>query len=259
MKVGVCVSHQDAMKVPPDVDFIEENVQRYCVPLTSDAAFEEQLIASRSCGFAIPIANSFLPGTIRSVGPELDIDAVRSYANTSFIRASRGGIRMIVFGSGASRAIPDGTTRPQALSDFLSVLEAIAPIALTHGIMIVIEPLNRGECNFINSLAEGAEIVERCNQPNIRLLADIYHMLREDEAPDELRRFCRLIHHVHIAERDNRTVPGAMGDDFRPYLTALKQGAYAGDMAIECKWRDLESDIRIGMSEVRRQLSESGF
>ena len=49
-------------------------------------------------------------------------------------------------------------------------------IAQSYGIVVCVEPLNRAESNFINTLQEGAEIVRRVNHPHIRLLADLYHM-----------------------------------------------------------------------------------
>jgi sugar phosphate isomerase/epimerase len=118
----------------------------------------------------------------------------------------------------------------------VEALKAFGAIAARHDVTLVVEPLNRGECNFINSLAEGAEAVLSCDHPNVRLLADIYHMMREDESPDAITRHGRLIRHVHVAERDKRTAPGTAGDDFRPYLRALADTGYRGDFALECEY-----------------------
>ena len=64
-------------------------------------------------------------------------------------------------------------------------------------------------------------------------------MLRENEGPDALVDAGPLLRHVHIAEKDRRTPPGVAGDDFRPYLRALRRAGYAGDISIECRWDDL--------------------
>ena len=80
----------------------------------------------------------------------------------------------------------------------------------------------------MNSVGEGADIVKAVNHPNIKLLVDIYHMLREGESPEEIIKAGKHIYHCHIAEKDKRTPPGAAGDDFKPYLRALKKINYSG-------------------------------
>ena len=84
----------------------------------------------------------------------------------------------------------------------------MAPLAEKYGITIAVEPLNRGETNFINSLAEGVEIIEAVKSPRVRLLCDIYHMLKEDESPDEIVKYGKHIVNCHIAEKEKRTPPG---------------------------------------------------
>jgi sugar phosphate isomerase/epimerase len=69
---------------------------------------------------------------------------------------------------------------------------------------VVVEPSNPGECNFINSVREGADIVRAIDAPAIRLLADLFHMARAEETPADLAAVCDLLAHVHIAERESR-------------------------------------------------------
>ena len=116
-----------------------------------------------------------------------------AYAESAFQRAKEVGIRTIVFGSGGSRALVENFDKGRAEKQFVDVLKAIAPLAANYAVQIVIEPLNRGECNFINSLAEGAAAVRGCGHHSVLLLADIYHMLREDEDPQEILRFGELL------------------------------------------------------------------
>src|SRR5205085_1208498 len=97
------------------------------------------------------------------------------------------------------------------------------PIAAKSGVTIVVEPLNRGECNLVNTIDEGADAVKRCNHPNVRLLVDIFHMLRNGESPDPIVRHADLIVHSHVAENEKRAAPGTAREDFRPFLRALKK------------------------------------
>jgi len=122
-------------------------------------------------------------------------------------------------------------------------------------VVVAIEPLNRDETNFINTVAEGAAVVRETGHPNIRLLADIYHMLRENEGPDALVDAGPLLRHVHIAEKDGRTPPGFAGDDFTPYLRALRRAGYAGAISIECRWDDLAAQLPAALKALRDQIA----
>ncbi|MFN5929290.1 MAG: sugar phosphate isomerase/epimerase family protein, partial [Roseiflexaceae bacterium] len=190
----------------------------------------------------------------KCVGPVVDMAALVRYGETAIGRASELGIHTLVLGSGGARQIPAGWDASRAQSQFLDLLQCYAPFAQHYGVTIVVEALNRGECNFINSLAEGAAVVMACNHPRIRLLTDIYHMRREHEPADQIRAFAPLITHAHIAEDLNRTVPGVSGDDFGAYFAELKDANYPGIMAIEAHYgTDLRADVVTGLAALRRQ------
>jgi len=121
--------------------------------------------------------------------------------------------------------------------------------------MLVVEPLNKAECNFINSLAEGAEAVERANHPNVQLLADYYHMLRENEPASEVVRFGKIIKHAHVAELSGRGFPGKSREDFRPFFQALAQANYKGRVAIECTWGDIGLELESSARYLREQMA----
>ena len=91
----------------------------------------------------------------------------------------------------------------------------------------------------------------------MKLLCDIFHMLKEDESPDEIVKFGKHIVHCHIAEKENRTPPGVKGDDFRAYLSALKKIGYKGGLSIECfTYTDFDKEARRGVEVLKQQLSE---
>ena len=109
--------------------------------------------------------------------------------------------------------------------------------------------------NFINTLNQGARVVEPVDHPHIRLLADIFHMLRMEEGPKEILRFGHLLHHVHVAEKKNRTPPGAEGDDFKPYFRALKDVGYKGLISIECRWSDMAKELPKAIETLKHQMA----
>lgn len=235
MKIGICIDPLATLPWPSRPgDFLEANVQQLFIPEAPDAAFSEiakKLIPLRG---AIPAANCFLPAGLKVVGPSVDHERLVRYADTAFRRAASIGARIIVFGSGGARQIPDGWPAVEGFEQFVRVLETCAPLARRHGITLLVEPLNRGECNLVNTIQEGAIAVARVNHPNIRLLVDIFHMLRNDEPAGDIVKVGPWIAHVHIAEKEARTAPGVKGDDFRPFFAALKRISYQGDLSLEC-------------------------
>jgi sugar phosphate isomerase/epimerase len=257
MKLGVCTSASGnaAILSSSAADFAEENVQGFLKPRDADeGAWNDRLNAARACGRPILAANCFLPGDLPCVGPVVDREAIRSWALVAFRRAKQAGIQRIVFGSGGSRRIPDGFDRVQARAQFVELLRELGPLAHAQGVILVVEPLNSAECNFITSVDEGAAIVRDAGVEGVRLLADIYHMLRDGEGPESIGRAGDLLLHVHVAEREKRTAPGVAGDDFAPYLRALAAIGYSEAISIESGWQDFAAQLPGALAELRRQV-----
>jgi len=260
LPVGICTSVEKSGIVhAAKADFFEENVQNFFVPLKGEDVFEP--LMQQALGAPVPVlaANSFLPADLKCVGPQIDAPALLMYAENAFRRAHDVGVDTIVFGSGGSRRIPDGFTRAAALKQFVTLLKEMSGIAESLGVTIVVEPLNKAECNFINSLADGAEIVRQADHPHVALLADFYHMLRDGEDPGEIVKYGDLLRHVHLAEKETRSAPGIKGDDFRPFFKALKQAGYRGRVCIEAKWGDFSVEAPLAIAALKTQMKDAGF
>jgi sugar phosphate isomerase/epimerase len=258
MRFGICAAAGANAGLARDLaglDFLEEHVQAFLVPGAPESDFTERLAAARAAGRPIEAANCFLPGTLPCVGPQVDAAAIDAWAATAFLRAQSAGITLIVFGSGGSRTVPAGWAPDQAFAQFTALLARLGPVAARHGVTIAVEPLNRGECNFINTVAEGAAAVRAANHPAVRLLADLYHMAKNGETAADLVPVVPLLAHVHIAEVAKRTAPGLAGDDFRACFTALRAGGYDARISLECHWGDLAREAGPGLAETRRQFA----
>jgi sugar phosphate isomerase/epimerase len=236
--------------------FVEENVRGFLVPAEDDSVFEQKLALLKESKLPVDACNSFLPGNLKCVGPATAHDEILKFGESAFRRARTAGIKTIVFGSGGARAIPEGFSRKEARQQFISICKQLAPFAQKYNVVISLEPLNTQECNFINSLSEGADIVQAVNHDNFRLLADIYHMLKENESPANITKYGHLLYHTHIAEKTGRTAPGVNNEDFTPYFKALKDVKYEGRLAIECSWKNLEEQAAYSLKYMRNQLSE---
>ncbi|MFA5816113.1 MAG: TIM barrel protein [Bacteroidales bacterium] len=235
---GVCTSMANAGRLKDSgFGYVEGSVGRDLMPGRPDEEFAKKLAEFDTCLLPVIACNGFLPGTLKVTGPDARPDTVLRYAEVAFRRAASVGIRTIVFGSSGARSIPEGFDRQQAREQFISLLKEMGPIARKYGVTVAIENLQKSETNFINTVGEALSIAREVNDPNIRVLADIFHMMREKEGPEALLEAGDYLVHCHIAEIRDRTAPGMAGDDFRPYFAALKKIGYRGGISIEGSWK----------------------
>lgn len=255
-EIGICTSIHDAALAPADAfDFVEVNVQAFLVPEKPDEEFAPHLEAAKKFKKPVRAANCFLPGDLKCVGPSVDMGRLRRWGALAFARAQQVGIETIVIGSGASRKCPEGFDKEEAFEQFVELLREMGPLAEPHGVTVVVEPLNTGECNIINSLADGARAVEAADHPHVRLLADTYHMAKESEPATEIVKYGHVLAHVHVAELEGRAWPGKSREDGTPYYEALAEAGYAGRMSLECKFDDMPSEVGKSMIFLRDQIA----
>jgi len=215
-------------------DYIAESVARFLMPDQPESVFAEQRKLAAAAPIPVRGCNSFLRDRrLRCVGPDADHPRVLAFAETAFRRLSEVGGEFIGFGSNTARQIPDGWPRERAGEQFVELLRAMGPLAEKHNIVVSVESQRTAECNYLNHISEVLEVVVAANHPNIRVLADVYHMAVMGDTAAEVEQAGPWVGLVEIAEKENRTLPGMAGDDFRPYFAALARGGYSGLINIE--------------------------
>lgn len=116
----------------------------------------------------------------------------------------------------------------------LSELPELAQFAQNLGTFIWLEPLNRYETHFINRLEQAVEICQMVNNPNLRIMADFFHMhIEEVDIAESLKKAKDWIGHIHLAD-SNRFLPGQGHLDFKSPFKVLREVNYKGYMALEC-------------------------
>ena len=261
MQLGICADPATLATLPPAAghDYIEGFTQDVLVPERPEAEFAARAAVLRQGGQAMPASNRFLPADLKVVGPEVDDARLDRYAATTFRRAREIGMSLVVFGSAGARMVPEGFSEARAFEQYVAALRRFGPLAEAQGVLLLVEPLNRAECNLVNTIAEGAEAVRRANSPAVKLLVDIFHMLRNDESPDTIAPAGPLVRHAHLAENRDRAAPGTHGEDFRPFLRALRGAGYDRRLTIEADWTDLPRQAGPALAAVRAQLADAGY
>jgi D-psicose/D-tagatose/L-ribulose 3-epimerase len=233
-------------------DYVELGVSE--IAALSDADFDTALERVKQAGIPTPNANLFLPGTIRLTGPQpTDPEQQMAYVRKAFARLNRLGVKIVCFGSGGARRVPDGFPKEEAFQQLVAFGKRIAPEARANGITVVIEPLRRQETNIINTTAEGFELVKAVGDPNFELLIDFYHLASEKEDPAIILQVREHIRHLHMANPQGRVFPLKWDEfDYAPFFANLRQIGYAGRISVEASSPDIPTEGPVSIALLRR-------
>ena len=103
----------------------------------------------------------------------------------------------------------------------------------TKGVTLALEPIEYLDCNNVNTVREGVEVVERVAHPCFRLMGDVFQMhLEERSIADAFREAGRHLSHVHLCD-SNRRAPGRGNMDFAHIISCLKEIGYRGYVSVE--------------------------
>ena len=115
----------------------------------------------------------------------------------------------------------------------VKAFQELADYAMTKNVDIALETVTIMQTNFINTLEEGADIVNVVNRPNFKLMMDIFHLnLEEKDVIEAIKKYSPYNIHVHLAD-NNRRYPGHCGLDFEKILKAFKECEYDGNFCTE--------------------------
>lgn len=260
MKMGVCATVPTQWKTVAEsgYDYIEMTFSG--IANASDEEFEVMKKAQVESGLEVEACMGYFPGSMKlyaydsATGEATDDFAevernVREYSERGFSRAVQLGLKVAVVGSGTARRIPDGMKREVAEAQFVRVLEICGEVAAKHGAIIVIEPLNRSETNFINTLEEGLRICETVNSPNVWMLNDFYHSMKENESVEWISKAGKLLRHIHICDKDRGCPTLEKDADYLiPLVQALADTGYDARMSYECGF---EPDFKTAIENAR--------
>jgi sugar phosphate isomerase/epimerase len=116
---------------------------------------------------------------------------------------------------------------------FIEVARDLCQYALPKSVNLILEPVNRYEIDFINSVEEGVDLLNKINRSNMLLMPDIFHMNIEDKGiGPELSRNIHHIKYIHFAD-SNRMAPGQGHIDFVKIFDDLKRAEYDGWISVE--------------------------
>jgi len=121
----------------------------------------------------------------------------------------------------------------------VEAMRACADYAADAGVALSVEPLNRFECYFLNTVEDAAAFCAQVGKANCGVLYDTFHSNIEEKHPvGALRQHMASINHIHISANDR----GTPGKDHIPWaatFSVLKENGYDGWLTIEAFGRAL--------------------
>ena len=254
MKFGVCCGEDKFESVAgAGYDYLEFPFCRFSA--MTDEEFRLFSLKLKDCGLKSEACNSFFTPDIKLIGEDVNLLNIESYVKKGMERAAAAGCEVAVIGSGGARRIPENFDPIKAKEQFCEILELCGNIAGSYNIKIAIEPLNAGETNFINTVADGIDICRSVSNSNVGVLADFYHIYKSKETLEAVESAGDLLFHVHLARPDDdRGIPYEPSDMEAciKWNEALNKCGYNKIISFEAIYApDFDGDIKKGKSALK--------
>lgn len=142
-----------------------------------------------------------------------------------------------------------GFAAGQAAHDsFIANLDYACSAAATHGITILIEPLNHYDAPgyFLNGTAQAKSIIDEVGAPNLKLMFDCYHIQRlEGNLTNKLTDLLPIIGHIQFASVPDRGAPDHGEINYQHIYAHLATLGYDAPLGAEYK-PDGDTDKSLG-------------
>lgn len=258
MRFGVCTGlSKAALVAETGWDYLELGASSELIPEADESRWQQKCAGLLALPLPIEAFNLFVPRSLPITGPSVDRRALEHYVHTALSRAAIVGGRVIVFGSGGARQIPEGFSAQEAEDQILHFLGFCADAHEKTGVVVAIEPLNTLECNVINFVEEGARLARQLNRPGVQNLADTYHMERNGESLEVILASRDCLAHVHTADSD-RKAPGTGSYNHVALFQTLQTAGYHARLSIECGFTDIEAELRLALKHLKQAYATAG-
>ncbi|MCL2089245.1 MAG: sugar phosphate isomerase/epimerase [Oscillospiraceae bacterium] len=241
MRFGFCGTTDMAEKaVQAGFDYIEPRADS--IYEMTDAEYADAVCRVKSAGIKCEAFNVLFPNEIKLTGPDADLQKAERYIQNILPKLRGLGSEIIVLGNQGVRTYPQGFRHDRAYEQFIQVARMLGSQSYNNGVTAVLEPLERGATNLINTMAEGIQCVKDTAHPCFLLLADFFHCSAVGDGGKEVQSGGIYLRHTHIACPGTRKNPTeGDGGGYEEFFAALANIGYNERMTFEGKW-DFDKD-----------------
>jgi sugar phosphate isomerase/epimerase len=145
------------------------------------------------------------------------------------------GGRILVHGSPHQRTVQEGWDFQESWNFAKETFRVCLKAAQKRNVLYCIEPLAHTNTNFINTVADGIQIVKEIRHPHFKMVFDCRSASAEEKsAPEALLRALDsgYLRHIHVNDANGRG-PGFGETAFVPILRSLIKHGYKGYISVE--------------------------
>jgi sugar phosphate isomerase/epimerase len=159
-------------------------------------------------------------------------DRALEFLKQHFITASEYHHAVVIIGLIKGK-VSDCSSKAIYERNLIESLNQCIEIAKKYNVVLGIEVLNRYESDYLNTIDEGLELLDKINSEHLKLHIDTFHMnIEEANIGEAIRKAKDKICHVHIADSD-RWYAGHGHYNFIETIEALHDIGYSHALAIE--------------------------
>lgn len=236
MRLG-CFGHACQIQQIEEAGFDAAELDICELVAMSDAEFQAFCNTAKNTNLSFEIFSGLFPLSMRIYEEDFDETYWLSHVRLGASRAEKLGAKMIPFGAGKCRSIPEGCADPEACKKKLrNFVESVCQVLKPYDITLIIEPLGPANSNYLNTLEEVGKFIREINMDNCKMMCDLRHMVKNRETLDELWKYKKDIRHAHIdyPKGTERLFPQKCDDyDYGPYIQSLCGMKYEGIVTIE--------------------------
>jgi sugar phosphate isomerase/epimerase len=114
-------------------------------------------------------------------------------------------------------------------------LRTLSDYVYAIGVDLYIQPVNRYETHFINTLSDAVRVRRKIkDHPHVKIAADLFHMAMEERnSANAFQEYGADIGYIHLSD-SNRRLPGQGMMDFAGIAGVLNQNGYDGWVTLAC-------------------------
>ncbi len=182
---------------------------------------------------AIATGQACLVDSLCLASPDPDVRAAAAGRLSGAVELAAGFGAAVIVGGIRGRLVGARSEQADQRAGAVAAIRECARLAAGRGVTLLLEPINRYETNFVNTAAEGLDLLAEIGEPSMKLLLDTFHMnIEERTLADAVRSAGDRLGYVHIAD-SNRRAPGQGHVDFSELVGALDQVDYRGPLVAE--------------------------
>lgn len=179
------------------------------------------------------VCSSPLPDNVQVTEMGFNIYVWTEYLKKAIKRLAGLGCKKLAWNSGRARVLPWEGDTVGAKEQVLQFLYLLCDVADEYGMTILVEPLGPLRTNFLNTLDEMEDFLNRVGKQNLFSMISFRELGEIGLRIEDLASFSGLIRHVQLEnpseQKGGRVSPTPQdGIDYHPFLNQLKQIEYNG-------------------------------